>query len=187
MMFWSVGCFESKLPWSLTFVCFSSYDLVASPFAVVLCRVGNYYWESRCTMVVINLIGMGFVFPIFNIFLSPSCLRIVLLAFVDLHRPLLSFVRLFHWSSSSFVSLCWPALAFVGLYWPALACVGLRWPTSACIGLCRPLSTFIRKWQFLIMLSTESNHKREGMVGEKAQNLDYVIHGWSCSEVRICT
>ena len=116
------------LPWSLTFVCFSSYDLVASPFAVVLCRVGNYYWESRCTMVVIKLIGMGFDFPIFHIFLSLGCLRIVLLAIVDLYWPLLSFVSLYHPSS------------FIALSRPALACIGLHWLVLACIGLCRPSS-----------------------------------------------
>ena len=36
----------------------------------------------------------------------------------------------------------------------------------------------VRKWQCLITLSTESNHKGEGG-GQKTQNLDYVIHGWS--------
>ena len=37
----------------------------------------------------------------------------------------------------------------------------------------------VRKWQFLIMFSTESNHKGEGKGGQKTPNLDYVIHGWS--------
>ena len=145
MLFWSVGCLESKLPWSLTFVCFSSYDLVASPFAVVLCRVGNYYWESRCTMVAINLIGMGFVFPIFYIYF---CLRVV--------------------SGLS----CWPSLTFVGLCCPSLFFVSLCRHASACASLRRSLSAFFRKWQFLITFSTESNHRGEGMGGQKAPNLD---------------
>ena len=147
MLFWSVGCFESKLPWSLTFVCFSSYDLVASPFAVVLCRVGNYYWESRCTMVAINLVGMVFVFPIFCIFLSPRCLPIVLLAFltlVGLCCPL-----------SAFVILRFSLSSFIVLWQPVLACVGLRW-----------------KRQFLIMFSTKNTEsQRGGDGGQKAPNL----------------
>ena len=111
-------------------------------------------------MVVIKLIGMGFDFPIFHIFLSLGCLRIVLLAIVDLYWPLLSFVSLCH--PSSFIALSRPALACIGLHWLALACIGLHWP----------LSTFFRKWQFLIMFSTKNNHKGEGMGGQKAPNLD---------------
>ena len=42
------------------------------------------------------------------------------------------------------------------------------------------LQTNFRKWQFLTMFSTESNH-REGRGGgsQKTPNLDYVIHGCS--------
>ena len=37
----------------------------------------------------------------------------------------------------------------------------------------------VRKWQFLITFSTESNHKGGRGGGQKPQNLDYVIHGCS--------
>ena len=36
----------------------------------------------------------------------------------------------------------------------------------------------VRKWQFLITFSTESNHKG-GRGGQKTPNLDYVMHGCS--------
>ena len=34
----------------------------------------------------------------------------------------------------------------------------------------------VRKWQFFITFSTESNHKEDGRGGQKPQNLDYLIH-----------
>ena len=37
----------------------------------------------------------------------------------------------------------------------------------------------VRKWQFLITFSTESNHKGGRGGDQKTQNLDYVIHGCS--------
>ena len=36
----------------------------------------------------------------------------------------------------------------------------------------------VRKWQFLITFSTESNHKGGRGGGQKTPNLDYIIHGW---------
>ena len=71
-------------------------------------------------MVVINLIGMGFVFPIFYLFLSPVGLPIVLLAFV------------------TFVGLCCPLSAFVILLFFVVLCR----PLAACVGLC---STALKK------------------------------------------
>ena len=43
----------------------------------------------------------------------------------------------------------------------------------------------VRKWQFFITFSTESNHKGErgGGEGQKTQNLDYVIHGCSLTKI----
>ena len=42
----------------------------------------------------------------------------------------------------------------------------------------------VRKWQFLITFSTESNHKGGRGGGHKPQNLDYVIHGCSLSKLK---